>query len=81
MGVHRQAALPSEQLFATGMSEADFDDCLKNQALFDKVKAAREDAAAKLRVSSTPTFFVDGVEISGEHALDKIDEILSARAR
>ena len=27
-----------------------------------------------------PDFFVDGVEISGEHALDKIDEILSARA-
>ena len=66
---------------ATGLSEAEFDACLKNQALFDKVKAEREDAATKLKVSSTPTFFVDGVEVNGEHALDKIDEILSAKAK
>ncbi len=70
-----------EQVVGAGLSEAEFDACLKNQALFDKVKAEREDAAAKLKVSSTPTFFVDGVEINGEHALDKIDEILSVRAK
>ena len=70
-----------EQVMAAGLSEAEFDACLKNQALFDKVKSEREDAAAKLKVNSTPTFFVDGVELKGEHALDKIDEILSAKAR
>ncbi len=70
-----------EQAMAAGLSEADFDACLKNQALFDKVKAMREEASAKLKVNSTPTFFVDGFELDGEHALDKIDEILSAKAK
>ena len=40
-----------------------------------------EDAAANLKVSSTPTFFVDGVELTGEHALDKIDETLPPKAK
>ena len=65
-----------EQAVGAGLSEAEFDACLKNQALFDKVKAKRDDAATKLKVSSTPTFFVDGDELNGEHALEKIDELL-----
>jgi protein-disulfide isomerase len=65
-----------QQVLADGMSEADFDACLKNQALLKAVEKEHEDAAAKLHVQSTPTFFVDGVELNGEHALDKIDEIL-----
>ena len=67
-----------EQLIAAGMSEADFDACLENQALFDKVKAMRDGAAARLGVNSTPTFFVDGRRLSGSHGLDKFDEILAA---
>jgi protein-disulfide isomerase len=67
-----------QQLTAAGMSEADFEACLKNQALFDKVKAMRDNAAAKLGIDSTPTFFVDGRRLSGEHSLDKFDEILAA---
>ena len=70
-----------DQVLAEGMSEAGFDACLKNQALFDKVKAMHEAAATRLKVKSTPTFFVDGVELDGEHALDRIDEILSAKGK
>ena len=68
-------------VMATGMSEAEFDACLKNQALYDAVRKMHDDAAAKLQIKSTPTFFVDGVELTGEHALDKIDEILSSQAK
>ena len=70
-----------EQVMAAGLSGAEIDACLKNQALFDKVKAERQDAAAKLKVNSTPTFFIDGVEVNGEHVLDRIDQILSAKGR
>jgi hypothetical protein len=31
-------------------------------------------AAANLKVSSTSSFFVDGLALTGEHALDKFDE-------
>ncbi len=70
-----------EQLMATGMSEAEFDSCLKNQALLKAVEKERDDAATKLKVKTTPTFFVDGVELNGEHALDKIDQVLPSTAR
>ncbi len=66
-----------EQLTAAGMPAADCDACLENQALFDKVEAMRDNAAAKLGIDSTPTFFVDGRRLSGEHGLDKFDEILA----
>jgi len=67
-----------QQLIAAGMSEADFDACLENQALFDRVRAMRDNAAAKLGINSTPTFFVDGRRLGGSHGLDKFDEILAA---
>ena len=68
-----------EQVMATGMSEADFEACLRNQALLDKVNAMRDAAAGKLGVKSTPTFFIDGARLSGDHRLDKFDQILAPR--
>jgi protein-disulfide isomerase len=66
-----------EQMTASGMSEADFEFCLKNQKLLDAVKGEQETAATKLRVNSTPTFFVAGERLGGDHSLEKFDEILS----
>jgi protein-disulfide isomerase len=69
------------QLLASGMSAADFDACLKNQSLFNGVKAEREAAAKALGVNSTPTFFVSGHRLSGEHSLDKFDEFLNSAGK
>jgi protein-disulfide isomerase len=66
-----------EQLIAAGMPEADFEACLKNQGLFDQVKAMRDAAASKLDITSTPTFFVNGQRLSGGHSLETFDKILS----
>jgi protein-disulfide isomerase len=66
-----------EQLIAAGMPEADFEACLKNQRLFDQVKAMRDAAASKLDITSTPTFFVNGQRLSGGHSLETFDKILS----
>ena len=66
---------------AAGMKEADVAACLGNQKLFDAVKAERETAAKKLGVNSTPTFFVAGQRLSGEHSLEKFDEILAPAAK
>jgi protein-disulfide isomerase len=74
-----------EELEAAGMSEADFEACLRNQALYDRVKEMHDEAAEKLNVKSTPTFFVDGVELAGEHPLehplDKLAESLKAEGK
>jgi protein-disulfide isomerase len=66
-----------EQLIAAGMPEADFEACLKNQGLFDQIKAMRDAAASKLDITSTPTFFVNGQRLSGGHSLETFDKILS----
>jgi protein-disulfide isomerase len=70
-----------EQATAAGLTGADFDACLKNQTLLDQVRTMRDSAASKLGVNSTPTFFVAGRRLSGEHSLDKFDEILAPAAK
>src|SRR5580704_2379576 len=44
-----------------GMSKTQFDDCLANKAGEDKVLQSRLTATQQLGVSSTPTFFINGV--------------------
>ena len=70
-----------QQAMAAGMSAAAIEACLENQALLKAVEQEHDDAAAKLRVKSTPTFFVNGVELVGEHGLDKVEQILAAPAK
>ena len=59
-----------------GISQADFETCLKNQDLYDKVNQTREDAAKKFKVNSTPTFFVNGHEMNGELPIEDFDKAL-----
>lgn len=64
------------QMLDSGMSDADFEACLANQELLNHLNAGRELATSRLQVRSTPTFFVNGVRLSGEAGLEKFDEIL-----
>jgi protein-disulfide isomerase len=59
-----------------GVSQADFESCLKDQALYDRVNQTREHAAQAFKVSATPTFFVNGQELNGELPLDAFDKVL-----
>ena len=67
-----------EQFLAAGMTEAEFEACLKDEALYDKVRAMHDFAAAKLGVQSTPTFFINGVRLAGEHSLEDFDKIFAS---
>jgi protein-disulfide isomerase len=79
------AAKPLDELKAqvveAGMSTADFEKCMANQDLFDHIKQARGIAATKLGVHSTPTFFVNGVRLSGEPSIEKFDEAMAPALR
>jgi protein-disulfide isomerase len=57
-----------------GLSEQNVEDCLKDQALLDKIAADQKYAAEVLKVDSTPTFFINGEKIKGEASFDVFDQ-------
>jgi protein-disulfide isomerase len=63
-----------------GLSEKDFNACLSNQSMLDKIESVRKNATDKLGVNSTPTFFVNGEKMTGDISIDdlakKIDPYL-----
>jgi len=48
-----------------GLSQQQVEDCLKDQALLDKISADQKYASEVLKVNSTPTFFINGVRYDG----------------
>ncbi|MBO0733275.1 MAG: DsbA family protein [Methylocapsa sp.] len=61
----------------TGMSQAAFDACLKDQALYDKIAQVHDRAAEKFGVAATPTFFINGKRQKGEIPRDALDNLLA----
>jgi len=61
-----------------GMSEKDVDACLKDQAMLDKIAADQKFANEKLKVNSTPTFFLNGEMIKGETSFEEFDKRIKA---
>jgi len=65
-----------------GLSQQQVEDCLKDQALSDKIAADQNYAADVLKVDSTPTFFVNGEKIKGETSFEefqkRIDPLLKS---
>ena len=55
-----------------GFTPDTFNACLKDQAMFDKIVKVREDAAAKFKVESTPTFFINGNKVAGALTIDEM---------
>src|ERR1700755_1266053 len=49
-----------------GLSQQQVEDCLKDQALLDKIAADQTYANDVLRVNSTPAFFINGALVKGE---------------
>ncbi|TAE33733.1 MAG: DsbA family protein [Alphaproteobacteria bacterium] len=62
-----------------GVSEADFDKCMKDKALEERVLNVRRDAES-LKIESTPTFYINGQSTRGVESFEKfskqIDEAL-----
>lgn len=57
-----------------GLSQQAVEDCLKDQALLDKIVADQKFAAEVLKVNSTPTFFINGEMIKGEAKFEEFDK-------
>ena len=61
-----------------GLSQQAVEDCLKDQALLDKIAADQKFAAEVLKVSSTPTFFINGEMIRGDTRFEEFDKRLKS---
>ena len=57
-----------------GLSQQQVEDCLKDQALLDKIAADQKFAAEVLKVNSTPTFFINGEMVKGETSFEVFDK-------
>jgi protein-disulfide isomerase len=57
-----------------GLSQQAVEDCLKDQALLEKITADQKYAGEVLKVDSTPTFFVNGEKIKGETSFEEFDK-------
>lgn len=59
-----------------GMSQADFDACLKNDALLQGIRNVQLEGKQTFEVNATPTFIVNGEKISGARPYDEFRKIL-----
>lgn len=59
-----------------GLSEQDFNACLANQGMLDKIEAVRRRASEKLGVNSTPTFFINGEKRTGDLSIDELTKAI-----
>jgi protein-disulfide isomerase len=57
-----------------GLSGQQVEDCLKDQALLDKIAADQKYAADVLKVNSTPSFFINGELIKGDTRFEEFDK-------
>jgi protein-disulfide isomerase len=60
-----------------GMSRNQFDACLKNGALENRILQERLVASKNLGVEATPTFFINGTKFGGAPTVAEFDKVLS----
>ena len=61
-----------------GLSQQAVEDCLKDQALLDKIAADQKFANEVLKVNSTPTFFINGEMVKGATSFEEFDKKIKA---
>ena len=61
-----------------GLSQQAVEDCLKDQALLDKIAADQKFASDVLKVNSTPTFFINGEMVKGETSFEEFDKRINS---
>jgi protein-disulfide isomerase len=57
-----------------GMSEHDVKTCEEDQAQFDKLNADQQYAHREVKVTSTPTFFLNGARLQGSMSFEELEE-------
>ncbi len=71
---------PAQELFKiarmAGFTEETFNACLANKEVAAGVHAVKDRAALEFGVRSTPTFFINGEEVSGAQSIERFQELI-----
>ena len=59
-----------------GLSEASFNACLTNQKAWDAMESVRQRAMKEFKVQSTPTFFVNGTQVTGAVSVEDFAKVI-----
>ena len=59
-----------------GFTEKTFDECLKDQKLYNNILAMRERGSKEYKVESTPTLFVNGKMQKGGVSIEELDKLI-----
>ena len=59
-----------------GFTEKTFDECLKDQTLYNNVMAMRERGTKEYKVESTPTLFVNGKMLKGGATIEELEKAI-----
>jgi protein-disulfide isomerase len=65
----------------SGMDDGAFDACIANQAMVDALKLGMDHASQRLKVDSTPTFFINGTLLKGVWSLDEFRKLIEAKLK
>lgn len=75
------AAAVSRIALLGGMTQAEFDACLKNQAMVDSVVKQRLDADKNFGINSTPTLLVNGEKYSGGLTVEQFRAVVEPKLK
>jgi protein-disulfide isomerase len=59
-----------------GFTEKTFDECLKDQKLYNNILAMRERGSKEYKVESTPTLFVNGKMQKGDITIESLEKVI-----
>lgn len=59
-----------------GFTDESFDAALTNQELFAKMEEMRKQALDEFGLSGTPTFYVNGMQLTGDKTLEQMAEVI-----
>lgn len=64
-----------------GMDDDSFNTCIGNQSMVDGLQAGMAHASIKLRVDSTPTFFINGTRLKGALPVEEFRKVIEANLK
>jgi protein-disulfide isomerase len=59
-----------------GLTEQSFNACLTNQKAWDAMESVRQRAMKEFKVESTPTFFINGTQVTGAVSIEDFAKVI-----